>query len=334
MSSPVFLLASERSGTNLLRRRLSESQNVIYGPSPLHLLKHLFFAEPYYGDLNDDACFKTIVGDALGLAYNHFSPWDEHISVDEVLASYEEFAGCVRNVVGLMHVIYMLYVTRKGYTTYFCKDNNLFDYIDPLLRAIPDAKFVYLYRDPRDVILSQLKRPTQIPSIAYLSEIWRDEQLKCIKGVQDLTKDNKIYSVSYERLIFEENIVLDEIISFIDLGVSGYALEDIFFSERTDVAEWKNLNKKTLSNNYNKFKVQLSRRQISDIESITWNQLVWLGYKPENNERPVIKTYQKILEKLYGYVRFYVKKLISKRRITDGQIMRAKYIHEIRKKYM
>src|SRR5699024_9018031 len=58
MTAPIFLLASERSGTNLLRRRLTEAQSNVYGAAPLHLLKHLYFAEPYYGDLSDDANFR------------------------------------------------------------------------------------------------------------------------------------------------------------------------------------------------------------------------------------------------------------------------------------
>lgn len=36
--SPVFIIASERSGTNLLRKRLTESQSVYLGPSPAHFL--------------------------------------------------------------------------------------------------------------------------------------------------------------------------------------------------------------------------------------------------------------------------------------------------------
>ena len=63
---PIFILSSERSGTNLLRRRLSEWQKVAYGPAPLHLLKHLYYAQPFYGDLSKTEALQQFLNDALG----------------------------------------------------------------------------------------------------------------------------------------------------------------------------------------------------------------------------------------------------------------------------
>jgi hypothetical protein len=83
----VFILATERSGTNLLRRRLSEAQSLVIGPAPLHLLKHLYYAEPYYGDLNYDPVFAEFVDDGLALAYEHFSAWDENSVSRSLLAA-------------------------------------------------------------------------------------------------------------------------------------------------------------------------------------------------------------------------------------------------------
>lgn len=46
--------------------------------------------------------------------------------------------------------------------------------------AIPGAKFVYLYRDPGDFVLSQLKRPSSIQSSARFTKLCSYEQTKAI----------------------------------------------------------------------------------------------------------------------------------------------------------
>ena len=72
--SPIYIVASERSGTNLLRKLITNHQNVYYGGSPAHFLKHLFYKEPYYGALSVDENFLKLINDALSLTQYHFSP--------------------------------------------------------------------------------------------------------------------------------------------------------------------------------------------------------------------------------------------------------------------
>src|SRR5690349_3847480 len=85
---PLFLIASERSGTNLLRKRLTASQSYYFGPSPAHFLKHLYYREPFYGNLAEDARFQSLVEDALALCFVHFSPWDIELDAAGVVADY------------------------------------------------------------------------------------------------------------------------------------------------------------------------------------------------------------------------------------------------------
>ena len=59
--APVFLLGSERSGTNLLRKRLTESQDIYFGPAPAHFLKHLYYRQYYYGELSKDINFLKMI---------------------------------------------------------------------------------------------------------------------------------------------------------------------------------------------------------------------------------------------------------------------------------
>ncbi|EDY85621.1 sulfotransferase, putative [gamma proteobacterium HTCC5015] len=323
---PVFIVSSERSGTNLLRRRLSESQSAYYGPAPLHLLKHFFYREQAYGDLGDDRNFVALVRDCLGLAYAHFSPWDEDISVDEVIAEYDHLAtSCGRSAIGLMHVINTIYARRKGYDSYICKDNNLFDYVYPIAMGIPGAKFIFLYRDARDVVVSQLKRPTQIKSVLYLSTLWKDEQEKIIQAMGFPPLEKRSFSISYEDYVTDEKKHLKSMCDFLNVEMVSSKEGARHSSEKADIQEWENLNKPTMKNNFGKYSESLSQKQITMVESIAKRQMLRLGYRPEYAVRNKSQYQVKAIIFMAKVWRLIKNKLglLSK---TKGQSDRERYI--------
>ena len=201
---PIFLLASERSGTNLLRRRLSAFQRTAYGPPPPHILKQLYYAVPFFGDLVEDRNFIRLIRIVLRLCYEHFSPWDEMISAEEVFEAYRTRHGTNRTLILLKDTVFRIIAEKKGYRTYFCKDNNVFDFTLAIEKEIENARFIYLYRDPRDYAVSQLERVEQTSSVVRLAELWRDEQLKCIRIASDPALRCRVYSLSYENFVRDE----------------------------------------------------------------------------------------------------------------------------------
>lgn len=335
MGNAVFILASERSGTNLLRRRLSEAQSLVIGPAPLHLLKHLYFAEPYYGDLNCNTVFTQFVADGLNLAYEHFSAWDEQITTEEVIRRYDEFFEGSRSAIGLMHVIYMLYASRKGFDGYICKDNHLHEFAAEIMHALPFSRFVYLHRDPRDVILSQFNRPLQVKSYSYLSLLWRDEQIKCIRAVKTIAPTGRLDCISYEELITDEATVLQRLCRSLGLDKkhSGSGASKPFQNEAIEVDEWKNLNRPTMTGNFGKFEDELSNSTIRRIESIVWWQMTWLGYTPKNATRPRVRKFVVEFDALFGRVKRAIKNRLRLIKATDGQKRRTLHTSKILAKW-
>jgi len=329
---PVFIIASERSGTNLIRRRLSESQNIYYGPSPVHILKHLFYRVPCYGDLQNDLHFENLIKDCLGLAYQHFSPWDEIIEPKEVIQRYNQFLiSFNRTIVGIMHVMYSIYAERKGYSSYICKDNNLFDYLYPITLTIPNAKFIFLYRDPRDFVLSQLKRELQIKNIAYLATLWRQEQIKIIQGINfDEIKRNS-YSISYESFIQNEELKLDEIYQFLKIKRVAKK-KSLYSNEKTEISEWRNLNKETIKDNYEKFLNELSSKEISLIESIVKSEMKALSYKTVGNGRSWSSVYLKLLI-FVGNIKHVLVQRLYGVKATSGEKKRIEYVQSLYDKW-
>lgn len=285
MKPPVYLLASERSGTNLLRKRLTENQKVFFGGSPAHFLASLYYREPYYGDLADDANFRELIRDALDLCYVHFSPWDIEFTVDGVLAGFAA-SSMRRCSVLLAHFLMQEYAEARGYEAYFCKDNNLYEFVDALMRDIPGVKFIYLHRDPRDFALSQLSRPRVLQDIFRIARLWEYEQNKCIRHLVTLPPD-RIHRVSYEHLIAEEETVIAEVCAFLGATQDKRAAV-VKDNLKVELHEWKNIDKPTIKDNAGKFREKMTPRQLAIVESLCWQPMRYLGYEPEHLNQPGI----------------------------------------------
>lgn len=303
--SPVFLIASERSGTNLLRKRITENQNFYYGPPAAHFYKHMYSSTPYYGDLYEDDNFLRLIDFALELCYNHFAPWEINLTNRYVLKEYSKTFK-QRDAILLGHFLMTEYAKFKGYQSYFCKDNNLFEFIFIILYRIPNARFIYLYRDPRDFAVSQLNRTLYTNNIFRIAEMWRQEQIKALAAIQ-LLDSKGVYKTSYEEFITKENESIEALLDFLKVKKFKVAEKT---SERTvvNVEEWSNLSLPTLNNNYKKYLKELSSFQIKVIESVCWHQMWALGYQTEYSKKPKINP---LFIKLYYFTYLVYDKVLQ-----------------------
>ncbi|KZY73986.1 hypothetical protein A3750_02695 [Oleiphilus sp. HI0079] len=329
---PLFIVASERSGTNLVRRRITESQAVYFGPSPIHMLKHLFYRAPYYGDLSNDQNFYSLVQDSVALAYEHFSPWDRVISSEDVIEAYDRFMPSKeRTIVGVMHTLYMLYALDRGYSSYICKDNHIFDFAYQIALELPDARFLILYRDPRDVIASQLKRPSQVRNCSYLSMLWQTEQKKIIELLANARLSSRVLTLKYEEFVSSEASELKRISKFLDVEL-GNGCDRSFESESTSIQEWENLNNPTINDNFGKYKDALSFRKIRMIESILKNEMAYLGYKADTPRLLKIRGSYLKLSSALAVVFHTLKLKFGLLSLTDGEERQVAHIKSLKSK--
>lgn len=274
-ANPVFIIASERSGTNFLRVRLTEAQDLYYGASPAHLLKNLYFREPYFGSLDDDANFAALLKAALELCTVHFAPWDVDWTVESLMADY---ADRPRDTLFLMDFMMGKYAREQGRERYISKENFLYEFALDVATRLPGARFIFLYRDPRDVVSSQCIRQGNSKGVAQLARLWEYEQTRAIRVHEILARQRQSVAVSYEDLVSNEDAVVQSLIKF--LGADRAELNDDF-DERVDVVphELKNLAKATMRDNFGKYRLEFSKRQIKVIEAICHLQMSYLGYE-------------------------------------------------------
>src|SRR4030065_1091704 len=71
---PIFIVGTERSGSNLLRAILNAHENICI-PHPPHIMNELAHLVPRYGDLSQDKNFRRLIDHAVRVVELHFAPW-------------------------------------------------------------------------------------------------------------------------------------------------------------------------------------------------------------------------------------------------------------------
>ena len=268
MVTKVYLIASERSGTNLLRKLLLENFNDIAAPPPLHIFKHAYHGFHLLPHENRSSKIRILVDSAL-------APWDKNI-VDEIFSELD-FAS---EPAALFSSIYETYAKIMGKSTVLIKENSLFPLVDKL-STLPDASFINLVRDPRDVVSSQINRPGALRSVIHYSKIWRKEQLESV-GLQWLPNQHSLLKLQYEEMVADTRGTLSRLAEFLGAQISNKAID---FRPEADIHEWKNLNSEINVSSVQIYQERLSRRQVNLIENVVQDIIEYYGYNLVSSPR-------------------------------------------------
>lgn len=167
-------------------------------------------------------------------------------------------------------------------------------YISNILELMPDAKFIYIVRDPRDCILSQSKkwrsyyydkeRPFEALRLilnynpSLMARFWKNSY-KQLETLESNQLNKNIYLVKYEDITANPHEVLNEIKGFLGStdGAKDYDLNFI------------------RSNNTQKWKCGYRKYQLYPIESVLNSELTATDY-PTNE----FSNFDKLLGRLYG----------------------------------
>src|SRR4051794_12271400 len=137
ISNPIFIVGTERSGSNLLRLILNSHSNVVV-PHPPHVVRYFRPLERFYGDLSSDERFTTFVDDILTLLRLHINPWEVAIDRDRVVAE-----ASPRNAFGVAVALYEQYREARGKGRWGCKSTFMVAHGEEIVSRFPDARLVF-----------------------------------------------------------------------------------------------------------------------------------------------------------------------------------------------
>ena len=272
---PIFIIGTERSGSNLMRLLLNTHPRLAV-PHPPHVVRYFKPLERGYGDLLADDPFRRFVTDILNFLAVHIHPWAIPIDVATIMKlapSRTSFGVCVA-----LYEQYRTYVRKPRWA---CKSTFMIDDTGTVLSHFPRAQFVFLVRDPRDVAVSSRSSIFSTFHPYYTALLWQRQQLEGIRLLETLSSD-RILLVRYEDLLEEPEKQLRRICEFIGEDFVPAMLRYFETEEAARSAAlarcWANISKPLLQNNSGKFLQELSAEDIKIVESTAREPMLRLGY--------------------------------------------------------
>ena len=273
----VFMVGEQRSGSNLLRLILNQSKEIA-GPHPPHILQRFMPLVPIYGELANEKTFCKLVDDVCRLIETNPVPW-EGVSFDRK----EVRARCRENsLTAVFGAVMDIYAESQQARGWICKSMQNIRWAKDLDGYFPNPKYVYLYRDPRDVTLSFQKAVIGEKHPYFIAQQWAELQRLCL-AERDRVGAEHFFSVCYEDLTNNPAGVVQDLCKFLDIEFHQEMLSFHQSGEATRAAGssdlWKNVVRPIMSQNSKKFLKEMSYEEIGIVESIAGDVMDTLGYE-------------------------------------------------------
>lgn len=204
---PTFLFGMERSGTTLLSMMIGAHSQIAVPLATTGMW--LDFAErlPDFNQLSRSDDIKTLVA-AIG-AHNRVKLWDAKLDPQALLADLP--LGDYGAVVARFH---QQYARAKGKLLWANVDIATLDHMEVVNSWFPDARFLHIIRDGRDVALSHQTMPYGSGNIAECARAWTERTTTSVKMGRILGAD-RYMTVRFEDLVLRTRYSLERICAFL-----------------------------------------------------------------------------------------------------------------------
>lgn len=275
---PIFMIGTQRSGSNLLRLMLNQLPDIA-APHPPHILQRMMPLQKGYGDLAKDKNFELLVDDVCKLVELNPVPW-EGVKLDR-----KNVAAHCRNhsVVAAFGAVYDVMAEQGKANNWCCKSLQNINYLSELETYYGDAaRYIYLYRDGRDVAVSFRKAVVGEKHPYHIAREWGATQRIALEQRQHISA-KRFFNLSYETLTGSPEKAMRGLCEF--LGVT-YTADMLNFHESSEAKSaassselWSNVVKPVMADNSNKFLREMSSEEIRIFELVAGDVLDALGYK-------------------------------------------------------
>jgi hypothetical protein len=274
---PLFIISSGRSGTTLMRSMLVAGGQIAIPPETkiIHTLPAKFIA--YHG-LSWEEISRLIISAFESQKYFHL--WEFNMS-----PAYQSALRLPKNQRSLAKIIdevFLAYANEKAPGAKIWGDQSPLHtyYLRLISRVFPEAKYVHLLRDGRDVISSLVERYGD----DYLNEAiyrWKTS-LKRSDEMRKRLNDQQYLEVRYEYLVEKPESVLKEVSQFLNIDYSSDML-DYWKLPSTIEHRYnpfhKNLGKPVFTSSIGKWRERLTPSQQEVVLHKISGDLENLGYK-------------------------------------------------------
>ena len=268
---PFFVVGCPRSGTSLLRDTL-RAHPAISIPPESHFIPRLYAA---WGDPDSGHEASALARKILSLS--RVRKWELELEPSD-------FSDC-RSFAEVLELLFGDFARRQGKPHWGDKTPQYVAHIPLLSRLFPDARFIHIYRDGRDVVESLLTTPFTPGNVFRAARGWRDYvQLGRDAGS---TIADRYLEVRYETLVTEPKETMREVCDFIGEAFTEAMLERPDASELSGPYRYTQVTPGFSSAKAFAWKQGMPLRDRTIIESVAGDLLAQLGYELEALGRPL-----------------------------------------------
>ena len=214
MESPIFIVGCERSGNTLLRLILNQSP-VLYIPSESGFLDKLRKQQELYGDfteLHQRWFFIRDLQTNKATSKTHSFPIFK-LTLEEAEVAIAETAPT--NYSGAAFALFQAATRKQGKQYWGDKTPRYIFDIPWLAEAFPQAKFIHIIRDGRDVASSLIKAGW-VNNFVKAAYYWQKKVEAGISARKILEK-RRYYELNYEQLVMYPEETLKDLCNWLRL---------------------------------------------------------------------------------------------------------------------
>ncbi len=273
---PIFLLSTERSGSNLVRSILG-THSAISAPHPLETAYPWGKVTPP-AELDADRAGR-LLRDVLVNKHYSYHPLESSVDIDSVIERFRRGKQS-HSLFDVQQALYDEYAAEEGAEAWVSKYPALWECLDEGFDYYDDLKIVYNVRDARDVALSFKRSNVGRYHPYFNAERWQREQARGI----DLLEDHgaNVHQMRYKDLLQDPESVVRGLCDFLDYEFEEQMLYYYETEEAQAASEsagaFENLTSPIMGDNYDKFRDQLPDEEVRLVEKLAGDELRYFDY--------------------------------------------------------
>lgn len=269
---PVFVVGMPRSGTTLLSSLLDAHSDLVIAPET-----H-YFTRCWTGDPIEDTADALRMLDRL---FRQPGVQDMELTSDEKQRIRERVRDAPAPTHGeVLRVLLDTYAERSGAPAWGEKTPDHLRFVPEMARQFPEAVFIAIIRDPRDVCLSLRSMPWSRSTLPEQAWTWRTYAALVDRYRTDY--EDRFFALRYEDLVTDPEATLRDVCAFLETPFHEAMLrpqerEDQPFDP--DREPWKGKSNRQIDpSNREKWRTQMPEAERVIVEWIVGRSLSANGY--------------------------------------------------------
>lgn len=281
---PVFVVSAPRSGSTLLRLILDAHPNIAI-PSPAWLYE---FVQPFlysYGDLSQADNFRALVQDMIEMPT--IQRWMVDFTPDEVVGACAE--NTFRAAYEYLHI---KDAKAKGKVRWGEKSPRNGYWIDEIKADFPDAQFVHIVRDGRDMAIDISQAVAMRPCSVLMGAQYWSHYVTGIRDSFSRLADGDKFEIKYEALCADPEDELEKLCGFLkeDFDPAMLRHQESDSTKNWAVSEQHGKTGKPISTDFcEMYKTRLPERDSRILEGVIGALLETYGYPVSGNSESLSK---------------------------------------------